>query len=122
MVYGNFMLRCVIACIYLFILHYKLIILNIWGFIYYLFILYRNRCYFTIIFYDDDDEVWHTTTYAVDIICTYYVSYIHKKPCIASFQTELMWCYEIMRDNKKRYINLFIMDNDTLIKLSIDLE
>ncbi|XP_021687091.2 uncharacterized protein LOC110669657 [Hevea brasiliensis] len=38
---------------------------------------------------DDDDEVWQTTTYAVDIICSYYLSYIHKEPCMDSFHTGL---------------------------------
>ncbi|KAF2316316.1 hypothetical protein GH714_041657 [Hevea brasiliensis] len=46
---------------------------------------------------DDDDEVWQTTTYAVDIICSYYLSYIHKEPCMDSFHTGLVWLQEIMR-------------------------
>ncbi|KAF2294360.1 hypothetical protein GH714_009646 [Hevea brasiliensis] len=46
---------------------------------------------------DDDDEVWQTTTYAVDIICSYCLSYIHKEPCMDSFHTGLVWLQEIMR-------------------------
>ncbi|KAF2312025.1 hypothetical protein GH714_027783 [Hevea brasiliensis] len=47
---------------------------------------------------DDDDEVWQTTTYAVDIICSYYLSYIHKEPCMDSFHTGFVWLQEIMRE------------------------
>ncbi|KAJ9175419.1 hypothetical protein P3X46_013976 [Hevea brasiliensis] len=71
---------------------------------------------------DDDDEVWQTTTYAVDIICSYYLSYIHKEPCMDSFHTGLVWLQEIMRGNERRCVNLFRMDKDTLIKLCLDLE
>ncbi|KAJ9134984.1 hypothetical protein P3X46_032211 [Hevea brasiliensis] len=71
---------------------------------------------------DDDDEVWQTTTYAIDIICSYYLSYIHKEPCMDSFHTGLVWLQEIMRGNERRCVNLFRMDKDTLIKLCLDLE
>ncbi|KAF2305942.1 hypothetical protein GH714_009067 [Hevea brasiliensis] len=72
------------------------------------------------------DEWWNekikTTTYAVDIICSYYLSYIHKEPCMDSFHTGLVWLQEIMRGNERRCVNLFRMDKDTLIKLCLDLE
>ncbi|KAF2308870.1 hypothetical protein GH714_022402 [Hevea brasiliensis] len=72
------------------------------------------------------DEWWNkkikTTTYAIDIICSYYLSYIHKEPCMDSFHTGLVWLQEIMRGNERRCVNLFRMDKDTLIKLCLDLE
>ncbi|KAF2286260.1 hypothetical protein GH714_012884 [Hevea brasiliensis] len=61
---------------------------------------------------DDDDEVWQTTTYAVDIICSYYLSYIHKEPCMDSFHTGLVWLQEIMRDPTFSNIPPEILNDD----------
>ncbi|KAF2299432.1 hypothetical protein GH714_031927 [Hevea brasiliensis] len=76
----------------------------------------------TVVAHEWWNEKFKTTTYAVDIICSYYLSYIHKEPCMDSFHTGLVWLQEIMRGNERRCVNLFRMDKDTLIKLCLDLE
>lgn len=79
---------------------------------------------------DDDDANFIRRQFDVKklIICTagainlYYINYIHKEPCMVSYNTGMRWLNEILRGHWKRSINMFKMDRDTLMSLCNDLE
>jgi hypothetical protein len=62
------------------------------------------------------------------IICTpgainmYYINYMHKEPCMVSYNTGMHWLNEVLRGHWKRCVNMFRMDTTTLLSLCNDLE
>ena len=46
-------------------------------------------------------------------ICLYYVKYIHKEPCLTSFQTREKWMLELLDGHEKRCFNIFRMTQIT---------
>ncbi|KAG5228228.1 protein ALP [Salix suchowensis] len=81
---------------------------------------------------DDDDDDANFIRRQFDekklIICTvgalnlYYITYIHKEPCMFSYNTGMRWLNEILISHWKRSVNMFRMDKDTLLSLCNDLE
>ena len=82
---------------------------------------------------DDDDEDDDNEDEAIFIqrkyddekiiLCTagtltlYYITYIHKEPCMISYNTGMRWLNDILRGHWKRSVNIFRMDKDTLLSL-----
>ncbi|KAG5251922.1 protein ALP [Salix suchowensis] len=52
----------------------------------------------------------------------YYFAYIHKEPCMVSYNTGMRWLNDILRGHWKRCVNMFRMDRDTLLSLCYELE
>ena len=57
-----------------------------------------------------------------EAINIYYINYMHKKPCIVSYNIEMLWLNEVLRGHWKRCVNMFMMDTTTLLSLCNDLE
>lgn len=89
----------------------------------------------------DDENVYNTTGLFQDmkisederefnqIVCVcirtmeyYYEKYIHKSPCMDSFQTGNKWVMEMLRGNEKRCYRMFRMDKCVFLQLCTDLE
>ncbi|KAG5223875.1 protein ALP [Salix suchowensis] len=67
----------------------------------------------------DDEKLSICTARALNL---YYITYIHKEPCMVSYNTGMRWLNEILRGHWKRSVNMFRMDKDTLLSLCNDLE
>ncbi|KAG5235385.1 protein ALP [Salix suchowensis] len=67
----------------------------------------------------DHDTLSLCTAGALNI---YYITYIHKEPCMISYNTGMRWLNDILRGHWKRSVNMFRMDKDTLLGLCHDLE
>ena len=67
----------------------------------------------------DDKTLILSTAGALNI---YYFTYIHKEPCMVSYNTGMRWLNDILRGHWKRCVNMFRMDKDTLLGLCNDLE
>jgi hypothetical protein len=52
----------------------------------------------------------------------YYINYMHKEPCMVSYNTWMRWLNEVLRGHWKRCVNMFRMDTTTLLSLCNDLE
>jgi hypothetical protein len=79
---------------------------------------------------DDDDEFILRRQFDMNklIICTtgainmYYINYMHKEPCVVSYNPRMRWLNEVLRGHWKRCVNMFRMDSTTLLSLCNDLE
>jgi hypothetical protein len=40
----------------------------------------------------------------------YYATYMHKKPCMVSYNTRMRWLNEVVWGHWKRCVNMFMMD------------
>jgi hypothetical protein len=62
------------------------------------------------------------------LLCTagalhmYYVTYVHKEPCMISYNTRMRWLNEVVQGHHQRCVNMFRMDATTLQTLCYDLE
>jgi hypothetical protein len=62
------------------------------------------------------------------IICTigainmYYINYMHKEPCMVSYNIGIRWLNEVFRGYWKQCVIMFMMDITTLLSLCNDLE
>jgi len=62
------------------------------------------------------------------LLCTasalhmYYVTYVHKEPCMVSYNTGMRWLNEVVQGHHQRCVNMFRMDATTLQTLCYDLE
>ena len=52
----------------------------------------------------------------------YYVTYVHKKPCMVSYNMRMRWLNELIRGHWKWCVNMFRMVATTLQNLCYDLE
>jgi len=68
--------------------------------------------------YDDDNIILSTA----GALTHYYIAYIHKEPCMVSYNTGMRWLNDILRGHWKRCVNMFRMDRDTLLSLCYELE
>ncbi|KAG5223809.1 protein ALP [Salix suchowensis] len=68
--------------------------------------------------YDDDILILSTA----GALSLYYIAYIHKEPCMISYNTGMRWLHDILRGHWKHCVNMFRMDKDTLLGLCNDLE
>jgi hypothetical protein len=79
---------------------------------------------------DDEDESFWQREFDDEklLLCTagalhmYYVTYVHKEPCMVSYNTGMRWLTEVVRGHWKRCFNMFRMDATTLQNLYYDLE
>ena len=79
---------------------------------------------------EDDDtnlirrpcDVKKLNTCMAGAINQYYINYIHKEPCMVSYNTGMRWLTEILRGYWTRCVNMCRMDKDTLLSLCNDLE
>ena len=79
---------------------------------------------------DDEDESFWQREFDDEklLLCTagalhmYYVTYVHKEPCMVSYNTGMRWLTEVVRGHWKRCFNMFRMDATTLQNLCYDLE
>jgi hypothetical protein len=79
---------------------------------------------------DDDNEFILRKQFDMKklIICTtgainmYYINYMHKEPCMISYNIGMRWLNEVLRSHWKRCINMFRMDSTILLSLCNDLE
>jgi hypothetical protein len=62
------------------------------------------------------------------LLCTagalhmYYVTYVHKEPCMVSYNTGMRWLNEVVQGHHQRCVNMFRMNATTLQTLCYDLE
>ncbi|KAG5243666.1 protein ALP [Salix suchowensis] len=68
------------------------------------------------------DEWWQSRIQVIFSLNIYYITYIHKEPCMISYNTRMRWLNDILRGHWKRSVNMFRMDKDTLLGLCHDLE
>jgi len=52
----------------------------------------------------------------------YYINYMHKEPCMVSYNTGMRWLNEVLRGHWKQCVNMFRMNTNTLFSLCNDLE
>jgi len=52
----------------------------------------------------------------------YYINYMHKEPCMVSYNTDMRWLNEVFRGHWKWCVNMFRMNTMTLLSLCNDLE
>ena len=52
----------------------------------------------------------------------YYINYMHKEPCMISYNTGMRWLNKVLIGHLKRCVNMFRMDSTTLLSLYNDLE
>ena len=52
----------------------------------------------------------------------YYINYIHKEPCMVSYNTNMHWSNKVSRGHWKLCVNIFEMNTMTLLSLCNDLE
>lgn len=55
-------------------------------------------------------------------IVTYYHTYVHKVPCMDSYQTGMRWLSGILEGHWKRSVNMFRMDASILRNLCSELQ
>ena len=60
--------------------------------------------------------------YITEAINMYYINYMHKEPCMVSYNTRMRWLNEVLRGHWKRCVNMFRMDTTTLLSLCNDLK
>ena len=58
--------------------------------------------------------------YTTEAINMYYINYMHKEPCMVSYNTRMRWLNEVLRGHWKRCVNMFRMDTTTLLSLCND--
>ncbi|WOH13708.1 hypothetical protein DCAR_0833219 [Daucus carota subsp. sativus] len=71
---------------------------------------------------DDTDEFWDLIVCTTAAITEYYCTFIHKVPCMTSYQTGHKWMQEILSMNENRCKIMFRMEKETFFQLSHDLE
>lgn len=70
----------------------------------------------------DNDDFWDLVKCATALIVEYYCTFLHKEPCMTSYQTGHKWMQEILTMNVIRCKNMFRMEKETFFKLCNDLE
>lgn len=71
---------------------------------------------------DDKDDFWDLVKCTTALIVEYYCTFLHKEPCMTSYQTGHKWMQEILSMNGIRCKNMFRMEKETFFKLCNDLE
>lgn len=71
---------------------------------------------------DDEEDFLLITAAAASAIGLYYETYIHKEPCMISYNTGFLWLNDIMKGHETRCLNMFRMKKDALILLCKELE
>ncbi|XP_065864617.1 protein ALP1-like [Euphorbia lathyris] len=69
-----------------------------------------------------DSAFWDSMASLLGYVSLYYVTYLHKEPCMTSFQTGEKWIQEILNGHEKRCFNMFRMTQSTFQQLCMDLE
>ena len=52
----------------------------------------------------------------------YYVNYMHKRSCMVSYNTYMIWLTKLLKRHWKRYVHMFRMNKITLMSMCYDLE
>lgn len=72
---------------------------------------------------DDDEEFDQLLCITASFIEYYYLTYIHKEPCMNSPQTGYYkWMVDVLEGNRSRCHNMFRMENDVFFRLYTSLQ
>ena len=67
---------------------------------------------------DNDEEEFDQLVCATTVLMHhYYLTFIHKEPCMTSTQTGHKWLIEILGGNVNRCFNMFRMNSDVFLRL-----
>ncbi|XP_057517866.1 uncharacterized protein LOC130798787 [Amaranthus tricolor] len=69
-----------------------------------------------------NNEFWDSIACVIGYMSIYYVKYIHKEPCMTSFQTGERWIQEFLNSHEKRCFNMLRMKQSTFCQLCTNLE
>ncbi|CAO2838181.1 unnamed protein product [Amaranthus hypochondriacus] len=69
-----------------------------------------------------NNEFWDSIACVIGYMSIYYVKYIHKEPCMTSFQTGERWIQELLNSHEKRCFNMLRMKQSTFRQICTDLE
>ncbi|KAH9744467.1 DDE Tnp4 domain-containing protein [Citrus sinensis] len=71
---------------------------------------------------NDEEEFDQLVCVTAVLMHHYYLTFIHKEPCMNSTQTGHKWLIEILGGNVSRCFNMFRMNSDVFLRLCTDLE
>ncbi|WCJ24610.1 hypothetical protein M5689_006555 [Euphorbia peplus] len=71
---------------------------------------------------DEEKDFLNIVATATIAIALYYETYIHKSPCMISYQTGFLWLNDIMEGHETRCLDMFRIKKDTLLLLCEELQ